>query len=88
MMIKLWGYIMKEKNEEDIRSQVYDEVISKQLDDGSSEGLGSRLEEAYTYFNVRRVSYGVTGLCVQIFGYGAFSKVWQTDSVSGERYDR
>ena len=31
---------MKEKNEEDIRSQVYDEVISKQLDDGSSEGLG------------------------------------------------
>lgn len=50
---------MKEKNEEDIRSQVYDEVISKQLDDGSSEGLGSRLEEAYTYFNVGAIKKNV-----------------------------
>ena len=50
---------MKEKNEEDILSQVYDEVISKQLDDGSSEGLGSRLEEAYTYFNVGAIKKNV-----------------------------
>ena len=59
MMIKLWGYIMKEKNEEDISGHVYDEVISKQLDDGASEGLGSRLEEAYTYFNVGAIKKNV-----------------------------
>ncbi len=43
---------MKEKKSMDIQEQVYDEVISKQLDDDGSESLGSKINEPYKYFNI------------------------------------
>lgn len=45
---------MEKKKELDVNEQVYDEVISRQ-EQNEDEGFGSRINEAYSYFNVAEI---------------------------------
>ena len=45
---------MEKKKELYVNEQVYDEVISRQ-EQNEDEGFGSRINEAYSYFNVAEI---------------------------------
>lgn len=49
---------MGKKKELDVQ-QEYDEVISRHEEDNGSEGFGSRINEAYSYFNVAEIKRGL-----------------------------
>ena len=53
--LKAWGYIMEEKKAPEAEERIYDEVISRQDDEETGENMGSRIDEAYTYFNIAAI---------------------------------